>query len=319
MYIHLYIYTHRFMDICNDAKDDEKMKMQMEMKMMSMSWTMMKRNKKMRKNTMINGYYEERWGLWWGQWCLQNNAPGQGNVQKIAQEKSGSHEKEWVDTADQNFEHFRGSLLLDTKKLFINLKNQSPAVACPQKEIVLYKARRTQLTLPFVSRKGATSVGVNINPTLSGKNPSARPGHQWLCLYIAFSIFLLCRMPATWSEGRIAFWVTWSWQLHVHIELMDVLTGNSSCRNPSSMPETFKSTKLPQVSNQSQRPHLRTEYCLPYLCPARLKVLRFWGQLAGQENSAAPCCHTICAHTHKSPKWFNPLLAQYTSCLWLLL
>ena len=108
-------------------------------------------------------------------------------------------------------------------------------------------------------------------------------------------------MPATWSEGRIAFWVTWSWQLHVHIELMDGLTGNSSCRNPSSMPETFKSTKLPQVSNQSQRPHLRTEYCLPCLWPARLKVLRFWGQLAGQENSAAPCCHTICAHTQKSP------------------
>jgi len=48
------------MDICNDAKDDEKMKMQMEMKMMNMSWTMMKRNKKMRKNTMINGYYEKR-------------------------------------------------------------------------------------------------------------------------------------------------------------------------------------------------------------------------------------------------------------------
>jgi hypothetical protein len=48
------------MDICNGAKDDEKMKMQMEMKMMNMSWTMMKRNKKMRKNTMMNGYYEER-------------------------------------------------------------------------------------------------------------------------------------------------------------------------------------------------------------------------------------------------------------------
>lgn len=60
MYIHLHIYIHRFMDICNGAKDDEKMKMQMEMKMMNMSWTMMKRNKKMRKNTMMNGYYEER-------------------------------------------------------------------------------------------------------------------------------------------------------------------------------------------------------------------------------------------------------------------
>ena len=100
--------------------------------------------------------------------------------------------EEWVDTTDQNFEHFRGSLLLDTKKLFINLKNQSPAVACPQKEIVLYKARRTQLTLPFVSRKGATSVGVNINPILSGKFLLQDPGINGSVFTWLFQSFHVC-------------------------------------------------------------------------------------------------------------------------------
>lgn len=123
---------------------------------------------------------------------IQNNAPGQGNVQKIAQEKSEAMREEWVDTTDQNFEHFRGSLLLDTKKLFINLKNQSPAVACPQKEIVLYKARRTQLTLPFVSRKGATSVGVNINPILSGKFLLQDPGINGSVFTLLFQSFHVC-------------------------------------------------------------------------------------------------------------------------------
>lgn len=117
---------------------------------------------------------------------------GKETFRKLRKKNPEVMREEWVDTADQNFEHFRGSLLLDTKKLFINLKNQSPAVACPQKEIVLYKARRTQLTLPFVSRKGATSVGVNINPTLSGKKSFCKTrASMALSLHCFFNLFAL--------------------------------------------------------------------------------------------------------------------------------